>query len=140
MYFGRAFLGTIAYCNTVQLHQQCIQPRGAEAGQSSPSMLSLIAAPRATRAKILSALDMKATGAIRREEQEIFMNCSECRELYRILERRNSSYLEARSATFFRVSTRIAARKHIDLQRAISDLQEHQADCPWQSRQPISAD
>jgi len=30
-----------------------------------------------------------------------------------------------------RVSTTIAAKTYIDLQRALSDLQEHQADCPW---------
>lgn len=59
------------------------------------------------------------------------MNCSECRDLYRVFERRNTRYLEARAAAFFRISTRIAARKLIDLQRAMNDLLEHQAECPW---------
>ncbi len=59
------------------------------------------------------------------------MNCSECRDLYRVFEQRNTRYREARSAAFFQVSTKIAARKHVDLQRAVSDLQEHQAECPW---------
>ena len=131
MYFGPSLLGTVAYCNAVQLRQQCIQPRGAEAGQSSPSMLSLIAAPRETRAKIPSALDMNALGGDSGRGTGRSMDCSECRELYRTLERRNTRYLEARSATFFQISGRIAARKHIELQRALSDLQEHQADCPW---------
>ncbi|MGA2101577.1 MAG: hypothetical protein ABSG34_10765 [Candidatus Sulfotelmatobacter sp.] len=59
------------------------------------------------------------------------MNCSECRDLYRVLERRNARYVEARTAAFFKISPRLAARKHVDLQRAMSDLQEHQAECPW---------
>jgi hypothetical protein len=59
------------------------------------------------------------------------MNCSECRDLYRVFERRNARYLEAREAAFFHISTRIAARKLIDLQRAMNDLREHQAECPW---------
>ncbi len=59
------------------------------------------------------------------------MNCSECRDLYRIFEQNKARYLEARSAAFFQVSTRIAARKHVYLQRAASDLYEHQAECPW---------
>ena len=59
------------------------------------------------------------------------MNCSECRDLYRVFERRNNNYIEARSAAFFQVSPKIAVRKHVDLQRAISDLREHQSECPW---------
>ena len=59
------------------------------------------------------------------------MNCSECRDLYRVFERRNKEYMDARSAAFFQVSARIAARKHVSLQRALSDLQEHRAECPW---------
>ena len=59
------------------------------------------------------------------------MNCSECRDLYRAFERRLAQYVEARSAAFFQVSTMIAARKHVFMQRALSDLHEHQAECPW---------
>lgn len=59
------------------------------------------------------------------------MNCSECRDLYKTFARRNVSYTDARSSAFFRISTRIAARIYIDLQRALNDLQEHQAECPW---------
>jgi hypothetical protein len=59
------------------------------------------------------------------------MNCSECRDLYRVFERRSFNYAQACSSAFFRVSTLIAAKIYIDLQRALNDLQEHQADCPW---------
>ena len=59
------------------------------------------------------------------------MNCPECRDLYRTYERSNARYMEARSAAFFWVSTEIAVRKYVSVQRALSDLREHQADCPW---------
>ena len=59
------------------------------------------------------------------------MNCTECRDLYRMIERRSARYFEARSAAYFKINPRLAARKHVDLQRAINDLQEHQAECPW---------
>ena len=59
------------------------------------------------------------------------MSCPECKDLYRIFERTRARYAEARTAAFFRISTRIAARKHVDLERAKSDLCEHQEACPW---------
>lgn len=59
------------------------------------------------------------------------MNCPECRGLYRIFEQKRARYVEARSAAFFQISTKIAVRRDVDLQRAFSDLQEHQAACPW---------
>ena len=59
------------------------------------------------------------------------MICFECRDLCRAFERRTNQYVDARSSAFFQVSTRIAARKYVYLQRALSDLREHQADCPW---------
>lgn len=59
------------------------------------------------------------------------MTCFECRDLYRAFERRTNQYVEARSSAFFQVSTRLATRKYVYLQRALSDLREHQEDCPW---------
>jgi len=59
------------------------------------------------------------------------MSCSECNDLYRVFERTRTRYVEARSAAFFQVSTRIAVRKYVDVQRAKSDLHEHQLVCPW---------
>jgi hypothetical protein len=59
------------------------------------------------------------------------MNCSECKDLYRAFERTLIRYEEARSAAFYQVSTRIAVRKHIALERAKNDLREHQQVCPW---------
>jgi hypothetical protein len=106
-----------------------VTTRGAEAEQSSLITLSLTKLPRAS-----SQLQM--TGVVnvcvRRSLPWMkSMNCSECRDLYRVFELRSQGYLEARSAAFFMVSTRIAARKHVDLQRALNDLHEHQEECPW---------
>ena len=57
------------------------------------------------------------------------MNCTACNDLYRTLQRTHSSYVEACNAAFFRVSTEIAAMKQIAMERAKSDLYEHQLDC-----------
>jgi len=92
-------------------------------------MLSLTAASR----DFISSI-VKTRFAMSRQPlpgMRCYMNCAECRDLYRMLERRNAKYVEARSAAFFRVSPQLAARKHLELQRALSDLQEHQAECPW---------
>jgi hypothetical protein len=59
------------------------------------------------------------------------MTCSECRDLYRTFERRTNQYLEARSSAFFQISPQIATRKQVSLLRALSDLREHQEECPW---------
>lgn len=59
------------------------------------------------------------------------MHCTECRDLYHAFERRALRYAEARSSAFFKVSPSIAVRRHVDMQRAESDLLEHQNDCPW---------
>lgn len=57
------------------------------------------------------------------------MNCLICKDLERTLESRRSQYLEARSAAFYRVSTELAAYKNVDMERAKSDLEEHQLVC-----------
>jgi hypothetical protein len=90
-------------------------------------MLSLTAASRNCLSVFAGNCNI---GTLAAGDEEL-MNCSECRDLYRVMERRNARYVEARSAAFFKINPRLAARKHVDLQRAISDLQEHQAECPW---------
>jgi len=73
--------------------------------------------------------DLPASPSITRQEER--MNCSECKDLYRTFERTRARFEEARSAAFFQVSTKIAARNHVNLERAQSDLREHQEACPW---------
>lgn len=59
------------------------------------------------------------------------MTCSECCDLYRTFERRTNRYMEARSSVFFQINPQIASRKQVSLLRALSDLREHQEECPW---------
>jgi len=59
------------------------------------------------------------------------MNCLECRDLERAFKSRLGKYIESRSAAFYRVSTELAAKKQVDMERAKTDLQEHQSICPF---------
>jgi hypothetical protein len=59
------------------------------------------------------------------------MNCSECKNLYRAFERARTVYIDALCSVFHKVSTEIAASKHVDMERTKNDLQEHQLACPW---------
>jgi hypothetical protein len=54
------------------------------------------------------------------------MDCLTCRDLERAFESSHRAYIEARSAAYYRVSTELAAYKHVDMERAKSDLEEHQ--------------
>jgi len=58
------------------------------------------------------------------------MNCSVCNDLHRAFQRTHSRYIDACTAAFYRVSTEIAAMKHVAMERAKNDLYEHQLDCP----------
>ncbi len=57
------------------------------------------------------------------------MECLICKDLERAFKSRNSEYVEAGSAAFYRVSTELAASKNVDMERAKSDLEEHQLVC-----------
>ena len=57
------------------------------------------------------------------------MDCLECKKLVEAFESRLSQYIEARSAAYYRVSTELAAKKNVDMERAKSDLEEHQLVC-----------
>ena len=57
------------------------------------------------------------------------MDCLECKNLEEAFESRLSKYIEARSAAYYRVSTELAAKKNVDMERAKSDLEEHQLVC-----------
>jgi Na+-translocating ferredoxin:NAD+ oxidoreductase RnfC subunit len=57
------------------------------------------------------------------------MDCLECKSLEAAFEARLSQYNEARSAAYFRVSTELAARKNVDMERTRNELEEHQLIC-----------
>jgi len=57
------------------------------------------------------------------------MACLICKDLERTLDFRRSKYFEARSAAYFQVSSDLAAKKNVDMERAKSDLEQHQLAC-----------
>jgi hypothetical protein len=59
------------------------------------------------------------------------MSCEICKDLDRALERAQASYMAARSAAYYRVSTDFAAKKEVDMERVKTDVQEHRLVCPF---------
>jgi hypothetical protein len=57
------------------------------------------------------------------------MDCLICKDLERDFESRQSDYIEARCAAYYQVSTELAAHKNVDMERAKSNLKEHQLVC-----------
>ena len=57
------------------------------------------------------------------------MDCIRCADLERVFEFRLGKYTEARFAAFYLVSTELAAKKQVDMERARNDLEEHQLAC-----------
>jgi Zn-dependent peptidase ImmA (M78 family) len=57
------------------------------------------------------------------------MDCPMCKELERGFESRRRNYIAARFAAYYRVSTELAAYKNVEMERAKSDLEEHQSVC-----------
>jgi Zn-dependent peptidase ImmA (M78 family) len=57
------------------------------------------------------------------------MDCPMCKELERAFETRRRNYIAARFAAYYRVSTELAAYKNVEMERAKSDLEEHQSVC-----------
>jgi hypothetical protein len=62
------------------------------------------------------------------------MNCLICRNLERAYEAAFSEYLEARSSTWFSVSSDVAAHRNVDMERTRYDLEEHRLVCASASR------
>jgi hypothetical protein len=90
---------------------------------SAPNMRSLSKSGKAkgTAFRVTPSFCWKAGG--------INMDCLICKDLERALESRRSAYVEARAAAYYRVSTELAAKKNVDMERAKSDLEEHQLVC-----------
>ena len=57
------------------------------------------------------------------------MNCLECKNLEEAFESRLSQYIDACTAPYYRVTTELAAKKNVDMERARNDLKEHQLVC-----------
>ena len=59
------------------------------------------------------------------------MDCLHCKNLEDALASRLSQYFEARFTAYYQVSTELAAKKRVDMERARIDLQEHQLVCAF---------
>ena len=57
------------------------------------------------------------------------MSCSICQTLERGCEVSQGEYLDALSAVFHRISTRLAAGKNVELERARNALEDHRSVC-----------
>jgi hypothetical protein len=57
------------------------------------------------------------------------MDCPNCRDLKRAYEAWLGEYVEARSSVCFRLCTRLAARKNVEMERARYELEEHRFMC-----------
>ncbi len=64
------------------------------------------------------------------------MGCLICKELERAFESRRRNYIAARFAAYYRVSTELAAYKNVEMERAKSDLEEHQLVCVFAASGP----
>jgi hypothetical protein len=64
------------------------------------------------------------------------MDCLKCVHLEQVFESRLSGYSEARSSAFYQVSTELAAKKKVDMERARNDMQEHQLICSSRDTEP----
>jgi hypothetical protein len=58
------------------------------------------------------------------------MSCAVCTDLKRVLESANTDHGVALLAPFYLVSTEIAAKTQVDMERAKSALSEHRLYCP----------
>jgi hypothetical protein len=59
------------------------------------------------------------------------MECAMCRELEHVFELKLTQYVEARASVYYRVSTELAARRNVDMERSKNDWEEHQMVCAW---------
>ena len=66
---------------------------------------------------------------LRRSTVRDTMDCLKCVDLRQAFESKLRKYIEARSDAYYRVSTELAAHKNVDMERAWSDLEEHQLIC-----------
>jgi hypothetical protein len=57
------------------------------------------------------------------------MGCPICRNLERAYEDELNEYLEACSSACYRVSTKLAGQKNVDMERARYELEEHRSVC-----------
>ncbi|MGA3082354.1 MAG: hypothetical protein ABSD44_13445 [Terracidiphilus sp.] len=65
------------------------------------------------------------------------MGCSVCRNLEEAYEAAFCEYVEARSSAGYRMSTKLAGQKNVEMERARYELEEHRTMCVSTVRQPV---
>ncbi len=65
------------------------------------------------------------------------MECSICANLERAYMTSLSEYIEARSSVGYRVSTKLAAQKNVEMERARYELEEHRSTCTSAVMAPV---
>jgi hypothetical protein len=65
------------------------------------------------------------------------MGCAICRNLEIAYESLLSEYIEARSSASYRVNTKPAAQKNVDMERARYELDEHRSVCIQATRMAV---
>jgi len=69
------------------------------------------------------------------------MECAICKDLERARDAGLREYIEARSSACFRVTTKFAAEKNVEMERARYELEEHRISCAFAGRlSALSAD
>ena len=57
------------------------------------------------------------------------MDCPVCRGLAQAFEAAYGEYIEARQSASYRLCTKFAAHKNVDMERARYELEEHEVEC-----------
>lgn len=65
------------------------------------------------------------------------MSCIVCRNLEDAYEAALGEYVEARSSAGYRMSTKLAGQKNVEMERARYELEEHRSVCVSTVRQPV---
>ena len=77
----------------------------------------------------LNSYRISATVGPAERRRGVRMDCPICRDLERAYEAGLSEYIEARSSACFRVCTKLAAQKNVEMERARYELEEHRLLC-----------
>jgi hypothetical protein len=72
---------------------------------------------------------MEATVGPAERRKGARMHCPICRNLEQAYEARLSEYIKARSSACFRLCTKLAARKNVEMERARYSVEEHRLVC-----------
>jgi hypothetical protein len=100
-------------------------PRASQLGSDEAIVANACLLPDRSTSKLFL---VQGRGSVR-EGKLPSMSCVVCSELVRVLQSADHEYKVARGAPFYLVSTEIAARMQVDMERAKVALSEHLSSC-----------